>query len=99
MLLVFAFHIQHNSTTGCTHIYASVVGLYATALCIGGFYVKPTKTKKDPQKILIILCKIEIQTSYKTLCELCSLNVELLAFHIGAGIMILWLQGICRCLF
>jgi len=31
------------------------------------------------------------------LCESCSLDVELLAFHIGAGIIIsLWLQGLCR---
>ena len=44
--------------------------------------------KMRSQKLLIILCKIEIKTSYITLRESCSLDIELLTFHIGAGIMI-----------
>ena len=53
--------------------------------------------KKRPQKLLIILCEIEIKNSYMTLRESCSLDVELLTFLIGTGITIsLGLQRVCR---
>ena len=40
------------------------------------------------EKLLIILCKIEIKTSYITLGESCSLDIEPAISHIGAGITI-----------
>jgi len=67
-----------------------------SGLYVGLGYAEPTQMKKRPQKLLIMLCRTEIKSSYITLHESCSLDVELLAFHIGAEIMIsLWLQRVC----
>ena len=72
-------------------------------MSISGFYVRLgyrlslPKWKTVVRKLLNILCKTDIKISYITLRESCGLDAELLAFHIGAGIMIsLWLQKVCR---
>ena len=76
---------------------------YSKHECISGFYVRLgyrlslPKWKTVVRKLLNILCKTDIKISYITLRESCGLDAELLAFHIGAGIMIsLWLQKVCR---
>jgi len=85
------------SDTLHTAVYLRDQSPWISGLYVGLGYAEPTQMKKRPQKLLIMLCRTEIKSSYITFRESCSLDVELLAFHIGAEIMIfLWLQSVCR---